>query len=120
MESYLQNSGAIRNSTAADSNPVVSVHVGIGNGVLTISGREGWALHALIKAGPKGITPLTWNGPRWSDYVFKLRRRGLNVDTIREDHTGAFSGQHARYVLKTPVRLIEVTRANGDTERVAA
>lgn len=119
MENYLQDSGAIRNSTP-DSNPVVSVQVGIGNGVLTISGREGWALHALIKSGTEGVTPLTWNGPRWSDYVHKLRRRGLNVETIREDHAGAFSGQHARYVLKTPVQLIEITRANGDTESVAA
>ncbi len=36
-------------------------------------GREAWALGELVKAGERGCTPIDTPGPRWSDYVFKLR-----------------------------------------------
>ena len=36
-------------------------------------------------------------------YVFKLRRRGVDIRTITETHGGQFSGHHARYVLRSRV-----------------
>lgn len=77
---------------------------------LTLKGRTAWALDNLIRAGDRGCTPIEHPGPRWSDYVFKLRRAGLSVETIDEKHAGAYSGTHARYVLRSPVRVLGEVR----------
>lgn len=69
----------------------------------TFEGRMAWALGQLIAAGAAGCTPLDHPGPRWSAYVLKLRREGLDIETVTETHGGAFAGHHARYVLKTLV-----------------
>lgn len=71
-----------------------------------LSGRLAWALRALLAAGARGCTPITTPGPRWSDYVFKLRKRGLEIETIDEEHGGPYPGRHARYVLKTPAQIV--------------
>ena len=70
---------------------------------LAVGGRVRWALEALIAAGPKGCTPITMPGPRWSHYVFRLRREGVDVETIHEPHGGPFAGKHGRYVLRSQV-----------------
>ena len=73
-----------------------------------LAGREAWALSRLMAAAEKGVTPVSEpTGPRWSAYVHKLRRKGLDVETITERHGGAFPGTHARYVLRSDVRLLE-------------
>ena len=69
-------------------------------------GREAWALLQLHRAGLVGCTPITHPGPRWSGYVFKLRRRGLRIETINESHGGPFAGHHARYVLRSRIRIV--------------
>ncbi len=75
---------------------------------ITLKGRCAWALSALVKSGKEGCTPITHPGPRWSAYVFKLRRQyGLAIETIPEPHKGAFPGTHARYVLRSQVHLLE-------------
>ena len=77
-----------------------------GEEVRTIAptGRDAWALSSLILAGADGCTPLDHPGPRWSGYVFKLKRvYGLNVETITEMHGGEFAGKPARYVLRSRV-----------------
>lgn len=84
---------------------LLNVHVLDGD-TLSFEGRVAWALDQLIKAGKSGCTPITHPGPRWSAYVLKLRRAGLIVETIYERHGGPFSGNHARYVLRTPVTVI--------------
>ena len=61
--------------------------------------RLAWALEALLRAGARGITPLSHPAPRWSAYVFDLRALGLPIETIRERHGGEFPGHHGRYVL---------------------
>lgn len=72
----------------------------------TLSGREAWALHRLIEAGEVGVTPVSEpTGPRWSAYIHKLRRAGLEIETITETHGGPFPGTHARYVLHSKVSL---------------
>lgn len=70
-------------------------------------GRDAWALLELVKEGPRGATPINNPGPRWSAYVFNLRRMGLSIQTIDEPHGGPFAGTHARYVLKSRVEVIE-------------
>jgi hypothetical protein len=90
--------------------PVVSTTIKLCDVEHHLRGREAWALDQLIIAGDGGCTPITHPGPRWSDYVFKLRKRGLSIETIDEKHGGPFSGLHARYVLHSPVSVIAVQR----------
>lgn len=72
-----------------------------------VVGRDAWALLNLHRAGETGCTPIDHPGPRWSHYVFKLRRAGFNVQTIDESHDGPFAGSHARYVLRSRVSILE-------------
>ncbi|MEQ9519592.1 MAG: hypothetical protein RLN89_09150 [Parvibaculum sp.] len=73
----------------------------------TLTGRNAWALQELIDAGVEGCTPITHPGPRWSAYVHNLRHvYELQIETLHEPHKGEFPGLHARYVLRTPVRLV--------------
>jgi hypothetical protein len=75
-------------------------------GPIVAHGRDAWALLELYRAGDVGCTPLTHPGPRWSGYVHKLRRRGVRIDTIAESHGGPLAGHHARYVLRSVIRII--------------
>jgi hypothetical protein len=69
-------------------------------------------LAKLICTGLVGVTPIERPAPRWSHYVFKLRRAGIHVETVDERHEGAFAGSHARYLLRSALRIVEVTRQN--------
>lgn len=71
--------------------------------VLTISGRDEWALQQLVKAGVKGCTPIDNPAPRWSGYVHNLRGLGIDIETRHEAHGGQFPGHHARYVLHSAI-----------------
>ncbi len=82
--------------------------------IVTLKGRDAWALLELHRAGAEGCTPLTHVGPRWSGYVYNLRKAGLMIETIHESHGGQFAGRHARYVLRSHVRLL------GEPMQVAA
>lgn len=65
----------------------------------------------------EGCTPIDHPRPRWSDYVFKLKRRyGLSIETIHEPHSGEFPGHHGRYILKS--RVVRLSEA--DEPRAAA
>lgn len=68
-------------------------------------GRDAWALLELVRAGDTGCTPITTPGPRWSHYVWKLRRMGVAIDTLDEKHAGPFAGTHARYVLRSNIKF---------------
>lgn len=74
---------------------------------IAVSGRDRWALEALIAAGQKGCTPIDTPGPRWSGYVFNLRQLCVPIETITETHCGPFKGTHARYVLSASVTRCE-------------
>lgn len=81
-------------------------------GAHEVVGRDAWALQNLLRAGERGCTPIETPGPRWSHYVFKLRRAGFIIETIDEDHGGPFAGTHARYVLRSQVTILrEMGRA---------
>lgn len=85
---------------------------------LTVAGREAWALAALIDAGTQGCTPIDRPAPRWSHYIFLLRGRGLDIETVDERHGGAYAGSHGRYVLRTPLAVMAIERA-GQKNRAA-
>jgi hypothetical protein len=86
-----------------------SLNVVVGdNSSMNLTGRDAWALNELMRAGKRGCTPIDNPAPRWSAYIFKLRRQyGLNIETIHEGHGGDFPGNHARYVLRSPVRILD-------------
>ena len=75
--------------------------------VIVVRGRDAWALLELVNANDNGCTPINHPGPRWSGYIHKLRKAGIIVETIREKHGGHFSGEHARYVLRSLITILE-------------
>lgn len=75
-----------------------------GENIITVQGRDRWALECLVAAGAKGCTPICHPGPRWSAYTFDLRALGVCIETVTEPHEGPFKGHHARYVLRSRVR----------------
>jgi hypothetical protein len=59
-----------------------------------------------VKAGTSGCTPIDNPAPRWSAYVFNLKREhNLSIETRHEPHRGDFPGTHGRYVLLSPVEI---------------
>jgi hypothetical protein len=82
------------------------VHDVDGSRILELAGREEWALSHLLAAGGTGCTSISHPGPRWSDYVFKLRRRGIDITTLAEHHDGPFAGTHGRYILRSKVERL--------------
>lgn len=89
----------------------ITARIGEYGPTVTVKGRDAWALDRLLAAGPAGCTPITQPAPRWSHYVFKLRKAGVTVETITENHGGAYAGHHARYVLRSPVTVIAEVRS---------
>ena len=89
----------------------LTVRVGGPEGrVLQVKGRVAWTLDNLIRAGELGCTPIERPAPRWSDYVFKLKKVGFSIETIEERHAGTYSGRHGRYVLRSPVAVVAEVR----------
>jgi Winged helix domain len=86
---------------------IVKAQIGDTGPVVTVRGRDAWALLELKAANDNGCTPIDQPGPRWSGYVHKLRKAGIVIETIREAHGGPFSGQHARYVLRSLITILE-------------
>jgi hypothetical protein len=85
----------------------VKARIGDTGPVVTVRGRDAWALLELKGANENGCTPIDHPGPRWSGYVHKLRNAGILIETIRENHGGPFAGQHARYVLRSAIAILE-------------
>jgi len=74
-------------------------------------GREAWTLRHLVNAGRTGITTIDHPAPRWSHYIYKLRKAGLVISTDHENHSGDFPGTHGRYRLETPVTVLSEVAA---------
>lgn len=72
----------------------------------TFTGRDAWTLRHLVDAGSTGLTTIDHPAPRWSHYVFRLRKAGLVITTDYEPHTGNYPGTHGRYRLATPVSIV--------------
>jgi hypothetical protein len=76
--------------------------------IIVTTKREIWALNELIDAGAVGCTPITRPAPRWSAYIYKLKRNhGLSIETVTEAHGGEFKGHHGRYILRSTVVAVE-------------
>ena len=83
------------------------IHDPDGDRLVHLPGRVAWAMEQLLRAGKNGCTPIDTPGPRWSDYVFKMRKRfGIDVETETESHGGPFPGSHARYRLRSRVSRV--------------
>jgi hypothetical protein len=67
---------------------IVKAQIGQTGSVVTVRGRDAWALLELKAANDNGCTPIDHPGPRWSGYVHKLRKAGIIIDTIRENNCG--------------------------------
>lgn len=76
-----------------------------GDNRIAVIGRDCWALLHLIAAGPNGLTTLQRPAPRWSAYIYKLRRAGITIKTDEEGHKGTFAGTHGRYTLLSDVSV---------------
>jgi len=74
--------------------------------ILELAGREEWAMSRLLAAGDTDCTSMSHPGPPWSDYVVKLRRRGIDITTLAEHHDGRFFGTHGRDILRTTVQRL--------------
>lgn len=99
-----ENADSVRKSkggTAYDTTPYDGGDGG--SFVIRVEGRQEWTLRALIEAGPTGVTPIDRLAPRWSDYVFRLRKLGVPIETIWHEHGGEYSGKHGIYVLHADV-----------------
>lgn len=69
-----------------------------------VQGQTAKAVRALVLAGSNGVTALEVNSWafRFAAYCHCLKRKGLDIETRKEAHTG---GWHGRHVLHTLVRL---------------
>ena len=74
-------------------------------------GRDAWALSELVSAGVNGLTTLERSAPRWSHYIYKLRRSGIAIETRHEPHAGNYPGHHARYFLRSQLEILETIKA---------
>jgi hypothetical protein len=73
-----------------------------------IRGRLGWALVQLVKAGSEGCSSRDKNAPRWPSYVYQLKRKyELRIETRFECCGGNYPGRYARYVLLSPVTILD-------------
>lgn len=88
----------------------ITIRIGENEGTQTFEGRAAWALANLVGAGAKGCTPLDHPGPRWAHYVYLLRKAGLVVETLHEQHYGTYAGHHGRYILRSPVSIVREVR----------
>jgi predicted methyltransferase len=74
--------------------------------IRTFAGRDAWALRHLIAAGATGLTTIDHPAPRWSHYVFRLRKAGLVISTEHGPHKGDYPGVHGRYRLETSMTIV--------------
>ena len=112
---YSPNNTAASRSWASSTKFPRLIRALVGGGTDPIErifkGRVAWAIRELIAAGARGCTPIDEPGPRWSDYIRKARLAGVDIETIHEAHAGPYSGHHARYVLRSPIEILEVEEA---------
>jgi len=55
----------------------VRIDSGDGPRTLALKGRTAWALSELHKAGARGVSAIDRPPPRWSNYVARLRGKGV-------------------------------------------
>lgn len=73
-----------------------------------VTGREAETLSALVERGERGVSG--WDFPggppyRLSAYIFDLRRFGIPIRMVWEQHSG---GRHGRFILAGAVELSRI------------
>lgn len=105
----MQNPGALAGATGAyEASFAVDHHdteTGDAAQRLARATRLAGALRELVRAGARGVSTRDNPAPRWSAYVHRLRGEGVVVETEMEPHAGAYPGRHARYRLRSRVRI---------------
>lgn len=97
----------------------IAIYENGGERLVSVRGRDAWALKQLLDAGSKGCTPIDNPAPRWSHYIWKLRQAGIPVETVTENHGGEYPGHHAKYRLTVPVRIVKENGAVPDRQIAA-
>jgi hypothetical protein len=89
---------------AASSKEKLRVVRDDGGPSFSVMGQTAKAVRALVLAGTQGVTAQEVAGwaYRFAAYCHDLRKKGLEIETKREAHSG---GWHGRHVLHTLVRL---------------
>ena len=77
-----------------------------------LDGRLGWTMTQLANAGAKGVATIERPAPRWSAYVHKLRKLGIQIETEMEPHEGTYPGQHARYRLSCDAQVVHLGKGS--------
>jgi len=69
-----------------------------------VSGRQAQTLLALVDNKKSGVTALEMSSwaLRLAAYVHQLKALGLEIDCIREPHSG---GSHGRYFLRSDIQI---------------
>lgn len=73
--------------------------------------RERDVLETLIRVGADGCSLYDDPAPRWAASIHRLRKRGIDILTVREAHGGEHPGHHARYCLISIVVCVPEGRA---------
>jgi hypothetical protein len=69
----------------------LTIRIGGPRGVVKcFAGRFAWTLLRLIEVGERGVTAFERPAPRWSHFVYILRREGVAIETIDELHAGPY------------------------------
>ena len=85
---------------------VVKIIEAVGSRHPNLHGRAAWAIKLLHHGDETDCTPLHSSAPRWSGYAHKLWWAGLEIETVDGRYVSDFPGLHARYVLRSQVRLV--------------
>jgi len=92
----------LRNSTS-----YICFRVGHEKALLVAKGRVAWCLKELLNAGDFGITGYEGRAPRVAAYIHTLRSfYHLEIETELEPHGGSYPGRHARYRLRSEIKLL--------------
>lgn len=87
----------------------VIARVSPGGNAFTVTGQEAKTLLLLSQKGNAGVTAYDFRGGppfRLPAYCHSMiKHKGLSIETRRESHEG---GWHGRFVLHTPIEILEV------------
>ena len=72
-----------------------------------IEGAYALTLRMLARIDARLMTPIDHPGPRWSGYVHKVRKLGLQIEAMTERHGGPFAGHHARHIPRSRICILE-------------
>lgn len=70
-----------------------------------LEGHIGWTMAQLANAGAQGVATIENPAPRWSAYVYSLRKLEIQIETEMEPNYSHYPGQYTRYRLVCGVNV---------------